>query len=130
MSPEMPTTEGRAGEQGAPAPGAAAGAEAGRRDAWTLSDAALRGRAVVTSDGQKIGAVAEIRIHVGTWRVTSIEVSIDRPMHRTLGVKRGLLHRTTVAIPTELVHAVKDAVMLTATTAELRHRASDAASVH
>jgi len=130
MSPE--TTAGSAGEQEAPARGPLGGGPtgAGRPDTWTLSDGALRGRTVVTSDGQKIGTVTEIRIDVGTWRVSSIEVKVDRPMYRTLGMKRELLHRTTVGVPTELVHSVKDAVILTASTADLRHRASDVASAH
>jgi len=130
MSPETPG--GSTGEQEAPAHGPPAGESAGARrpDTWTLSDAALRGRTVVTSDGQQIGTVMEIRIDVGTWHVTSIEVKVDRPMYRTLGMKREMLHRTTVGLPTQLVHSVKDSVILTASTQELRHRVSDEASAH
>lgn len=130
MGPE--TSGGSTGEQGAPVrgPPGLESTGAGRPDTWTLSDAALRGRTVVTSDGQKIGTVIGLRIDAGTWRVTSVEVKVDRPMYRTLGMKREMLHRTTVGVPTELVHSVKDAVILTASTADLRHRASDVASAH
>jgi sporulation protein YlmC with PRC-barrel domain len=130
MSPE--TSGGSTGEQQAPARGPPGGEPTGARrpDTWTLSDADLRGRAVVTSDGQQIGTVMEIQIDVGTWHVSSIEVKVDRPMYRTLGMKREMLHRTTVGLPTQLVHSVKDSVILTASTAELRHRVSDEASAH
>jgi sporulation protein YlmC with PRC-barrel domain len=101
-----------------------------RPDTWTFSDVALRGLTVVTSDRQKIGTVTEIRIDVGTWRVSSLEVKVDRPMYRTLGMKRELLHRTTMGVPTELVHSVKEAPILAASTADLRHRASGLASAH
>lgn len=99
-------------------------------DAWTLSAASIVGRTVVTSDGEKIGEVVELRINGGSWKVSSLEVRLDRLMHRTLGVKRQLVHRTTMAIPTELVHSIKDTVILSVTTPDLRQRASVAADLH
>ena len=104
--------------------------EAAKLDSWTLAASAITGRGVVTADGQRIGTVVDLHLDLGTWHVTSMEVRLDRPMHRTLGVKRELVHRTTMTLPTHLIHAVKDTVILATSTAELRDRASDAASVH
>lgn len=99
-------------------------------DSSLISEKELVGLTVITADSQRIGTVVALRVDLTTWRVRFLEIRVDRAMHKELGIRRELLHRTTMALPSDIVHAIKDAVLLTVTTAELRTRAADVASMH
>lgn len=128
---EREQAEGRfddeGGRQVAPRVGAVERARARDRSP-EISDTTLRDLTVLTADGQALGRVVSIRINLKDWHVGSVEVELDRDMRQALGVRRHLFRSASVAIPTELIETVRDAIILSRTTAQLRHLESDASA--
>jgi hypothetical protein len=54
------------------------------------------------------------------WRVVALRVRLRKDAADRIGVKRGVLHPAMLAVSTDVVQGVRDAVILRARTAELR----------
>ena len=95
-----------------------------------LSDESLRGRVVISADGNAIGTVAELFIS-SDWRVESIRIELQKDIADRIGASRTLLHRGTIELPVSFIQSVSDAVVLSIEVEKLRevHRPpeSDAA---
>lgn len=85
-----------------------------------LSDENLRGRAVVSADGQVVGEVAALFLDSEAWRVESLHVKLKREIADRLGAARSMFRAGTVEIPIRLVQSVSDAVVLSVGVDELR----------
>lgn len=92
-----------------------------------LSDESLRGRPVISADGNAIGAVAELFITITSWRVESIRVELEKEIADRIGASRSLLHRGTIEVPVSLIQSVGDTVLLSIDVEQLRevHRPAE-----
>lgn len=113
-------------EGGRQAPGESA---PGRLSA--VAESALKDLMVLTADGQALGRVASVEVDIDDWRVVSIEVRLNREIQQALGVRRHVFRGASLTIPTGQIQSVRDAIILSRTTAELRHTESDtSAALH
>lgn len=85
-----------------------------------ISDEQLRGRTVITADGQAIGEVATLLIDTSSWVVVVLQVKLRKAAAEQLGASRGILHAATLDLPIRMVQSVGDAVLLSVPTVELR----------
>ncbi|HEX3759138.1 MAG TPA: PRC-barrel domain-containing protein [Kofleriaceae bacterium] len=92
-----------------------------------LSDDSLRGRTVISADGNAIGAVVELFINSSDWRVESIRIELKKDIADRIGASRTLLHRGTIELPVSFIQSVGDAVVLSIDVEKLReaHRSSE-----
>lgn len=84
------------------------------------------GRTVLASNGQAIGAAEGIDIDMGSWRVDSLTVRLNRDMAKPLGLKSGMFRSPTIHISIDEVQSVADAILLTVTVDELRRKIAQA----
>ena len=92
-----------------------------------LSDESLRGRTVISADGNAIGALAALFINSADWRVESIRIELQKDIADRIGASRTLLHRGTIELPVSFIQSVGDAVVLSIEVDKLReaHRAPE-----
>jgi sporulation protein YlmC with PRC-barrel domain len=92
-----------------------------------LSDESLRGRTVISADGNAIGSVAELFISSSDWRVESIRIELQKDIADRIGASRTLLHRGTIELPVSFIQSVGDAVVLSVDVEKLReaHRSPE-----
>jgi len=81
---------------------------------------ALRGKAVLSSDGVVIGEISRLFIDPADWRVRSIEVRLRKESADRVGIHRSLFHAATVEIPTQQIQSFEDALILSIPVGDLR----------
>ena len=77
-----------------------------------LTDAALRGRPVLSRDGLKLGEITNIEIDPSTFRIATLGVHISRDVADRIGLPHGFFHGPSVQVPVEQVQSIGDAVIL------------------
>ena len=85
-----------------------------------LSDENLRGRTVISADGQAIGEISALFLDSETWRVEAVQIKLRNEVADQLGATRGLFHAGTLEMPVGMIQSVGDAVVLSVSTQELR----------
>jgi sporulation protein YlmC with PRC-barrel domain len=85
-----------------------------------ISESELRGRVVISSDGQAIGKVSGLFLDSDSWRVDALEIKLRKGVANKLGAEHGVFHSGTIEAPVSMVQSVGDAVVLSAATSELR----------
>ena len=95
-----------------------------------VSDEHLRGRTVITADGQAIGEVAALFIDTSAWTIVALQIKLRKGAAEQVGAERGLLRAATLELPVRLVQSVGDAVLLSVPILDLRPILADAADRH
>jgi sporulation protein YlmC with PRC-barrel domain len=85
-----------------------------------LSDENLRGRMVISADGQVIGAIRAVFLDATEWRIDSISVELRKDIADRIGASRSMFHRGQIEIPVRLIQSVGDTVVLGAGVDALR----------
>jgi sporulation protein YlmC with PRC-barrel domain len=85
-----------------------------------LSDESLRGRTIITVDGQVIGQIAGFLLDSDDWSVESLQITLRKDVADAIGAHRSVFQAGKLEIPVRLVHSVGDTVVLTVATDELR----------
>lgn len=85
-----------------------------------IPDDSLRGRVVLSADGVEIGVVGGVIFETASWKVEALEVKIRAEVAERIGAGRKMFRATTINIPIDQVHSVRDAVILTIALGELR----------
>jgi sporulation protein YlmC with PRC-barrel domain len=85
-----------------------------------LSDENLRGRTVISADGQAIGRISSLAIDVDAWRIEAICVELRKEIADRIGTRRTLFRRGELEIPARMVQSIGDAIILSADVDELR----------
>jgi sporulation protein YlmC with PRC-barrel domain len=80
----------------------------------------MPGRSVLDSTGRVIGHVAKAVVDLETWAVCSLRVRLRRDAAFDLDLPTSFLKPATLDVPTGLIHAASDAVILRAQLAELQ----------
>lgn len=85
-----------------------------------IPDDTLRGRRVLSSDGVEIGVVEGVFFETAGWKVEALEIRLRNEVATRIGAGRKMFRASTIEIPVEKVHSVRDAVILTVALGELR----------
>lgn len=80
----------------------------------------LRGRPVLDANGIVIGDIRAPLVDTETWLVDTLRITVRRHAVGDLGVTWSFFHRPTIDVPTGLIHAAGDAIILRVSMAELR----------
>jgi hypothetical protein len=88
-----------------------------------LTDAAFRGRVVLSGDGLALGEITRLFVDATSWRVCSFEVRLRKEVAERIGIPRSLFHGAMLEISTDLVQSTGDAVILSVSADALRHPA-------
>jgi sporulation protein YlmC with PRC-barrel domain len=99
--------------------------QGGRADDMRTSLDALPGRAVLDSAGRMLGRIRRVQVDTESWAVESLRVRLRRRTAQELGLRWSLLHMPTMDVPTGLVLAAGDAVILRAALDELAALVND-----
>jgi sporulation protein YlmC with PRC-barrel domain len=84
-----------------------------------LTGADLRGRAIITADGQVIGELAELVLESGTPSVDALHAKLRNEVADRFGAERSVFHPAVVEIPARMIQSVGDAVVLSVGFADL-----------
>lgn len=85
-----------------------------------LSAENLRGRTVISADGQAVGTVQSVFLDADAWRVESISVDLRKEVADRVGAARSMFHRGLIELPVALIQSVGDAVVLSVPVDALR----------
>jgi len=80
----------------------------------------LPGRAVLDANGRVIGRVKAALVDVETWLIDTLRIRISRLAAREMDMPWSLWRRPTMDVPTGLIHAASDAIILRVSLGELR----------
>ena|SRR5579871_6102327 len=83
-------------------------------------DKTLRGRKVISADGQVVGEITDLVVNSDQWQVESVQLKLNNAVADTLGVRRGKFHAGTIDIPVRMIQSVGDAIVLAVPTSALR----------
>jgi len=92
-----------------------------------ISDVDLRGRTVISADGQAIGQIVSILLDSDGWHVEAIQVVMRRQTAGRLGASRSIFHRGAIEIPVRLIQSAGDAVVLSVPVDGLRQMLPESA---
>jgi len=85
-----------------------------------LADDNIRGRPVISADGQAIGSVTTVYVDATDWRVESLGVELHKDIADRIGAARSLFRRGVVEIPVALIQSIADTVVLGVAVDDLR----------
>lgn len=85
-----------------------------------IPDDTLRGRRVLSSDGVEIGVVEAVFFETAHWRVEALEIRLRNEVATRIGAERKMFRASTIEVPVDRIHSVRDAVILTLALGELR----------
>jgi len=77
-----------------------------------LSDDNIRGRTVISADGQAIGAVTALFVDASDWRVESLSVELHKDIADRVGAARSMFRRGSIEVPVALIQSIGDTVVL------------------
>jgi len=77
-----------------------------------LSDGNLKGRSVISAEGQVIGEVSGVLLDSSTWSVEALQIKLGKEIADRLGVDRTVFRAGALEIPVRMVQAVGDTVVL------------------
>lgn len=77
-----------------------------------LSDENLRGRTIISADGQVIGEIAALFLDSDAWRVESLQVTLRKDIADQLGAHRSVFRAGALEIPVSMVQSVGATVVL------------------
>jgi sporulation protein YlmC with PRC-barrel domain len=80
----------------------------------------LPGRTVLDATGCVVGKIKAPLIDMETWLVDTLRVTLQRRSAAELGMPWSFFRRSTLDVPTGLIHAAGDAIILRVSLAELR----------
>jgi sporulation protein YlmC with PRC-barrel domain len=85
-----------------------------------ISDDELRGRPVITADGQVLGEIKRLFLDTDRLNVTSLMVEMRSGSADQLGASRSIFHAAEVEIPIGAVQSIGETVVLSVRLDELR----------
>jgi sporulation protein YlmC with PRC-barrel domain len=95
-----------------------------------VSDEHFRGRTVIAADGQAIGEVSALLIDTSSWTILALQIRLHKAAAEQVGAARSILHAASLEVPVRLVQSVKDAILLSVPTLELRQILPDGDVLH
>lgn len=87
----------------------------------------LPGRPVLDANGSVIGDIQAPLVDTETWLVDTLRIRIRRAAAHEMAMTWSFFNRPTIDVPTGLIHAAGDAIILRVSMAELREQPPTAA---
>jgi len=87
----------------------------------------LPGRPVLDANGTVIGDIKAPLVDMETWLVDTLRITVRRHAAREMALTWSFFNRPTVDVPTGLIHAAGDAIILRVSMAELRDQTPSSA---
>lgn len=84
-----------------------------------FTDVNLRGRAIITADGQVIGELAALVIESARLSVEAVHAKLRNDVADRLGAQRSVFHPAVVELPSRMIQSVGDTVVLSVGLEEL-----------
>lgn len=78
-----------------------------------LSDDNLRGRTVISADGQVVGETSKLFLDSDAWRIESLLVTLRKDIADQLGAHRTVFHAGELEVPIRMIQSVGSTVVLT-----------------
>lgn len=69
-------------------------------------------KTVTTSDGRVVGEVHDIVIDADTWKVSDIQVKVEKASAKEMGLKTPLFRSLLILLGTETIHSAKDQIVV------------------
>jgi sporulation protein YlmC with PRC-barrel domain len=80
----------------------------------------VKGKSVMAAAGQIVGEVDALDLQPSNWHVEGLQVSLNKDSATELGFNKSLLSKVAIAIPTRIVSAVGNMVILNETIQDLK----------
>lgn len=77
-----------------------------------LSDDNLRGRTVISADGEVVGEISRLFLDSDAWRIESLLVTLRKDIADRLGAHRTVFHAGEVEVPILMIQSVGATVVL------------------
>ena len=90
----------------------------------------LPGRPVLDANGAVIGDIRAPLVDSETWLVDTLRITIRKRAAREMALAWSFFNRPTLDVPTGLIHAAGDAIILRVSMAELRDTPPATADEH
>ncbi|MFO8070504.1 MAG: PRC-barrel domain-containing protein [Polyangia bacterium] len=74
----------------------------------------LKGRMIMDKGGHEIGVLAGIDLNVDNWRVTDIEIKVNKGVLKAMGIKRPVFGTQAITVPISQISRTSDAILLEA----------------
>lgn len=72
----------------------------------------IKGKTVITLDGQSIGTIDELEFDISQWNVTGIQVKLARDKLEGFGLKKPMLGTLRRRVPISRVNEASDHIVL------------------
>lgn len=72
----------------------------------------LKGRMIMGKGGREIGVLTGIDVDVDKWRVTNIEIKVNKDVLEAMGMKRPVFGTQTITVPISQISRTSDAILL------------------
>jgi sporulation protein YlmC with PRC-barrel domain len=77
-----------------------------------IKETALIGKRVILEDASDVGTLIDIYVDTLDWRMTRLDIRIEKRYAERLGKEKGLLKRPVISAPIHLLNTVGDVVHL------------------
>jgi sporulation protein YlmC with PRC-barrel domain len=75
-------------------------------------DTDIYGKKVILEDASDVGTLVDIYVDTSDWRMTRLDVRLEKKYIERLGVEKGLLKKPIISVPIHLLGMVEDVVHL------------------
>jgi sporulation protein YlmC with PRC-barrel domain len=81
----------------------------------------MHGLKVISLDAQNIGEIIGVNVDTNTWKVTDLEVKLNKEAVEEMGLKKPKLGSVTVCLPVTYIERFGDVITVKQTQKELRN---------
>jgi sporulation protein YlmC with PRC-barrel domain len=82
----------------------------------------IEGKEVIGKEARKLGKVWEIELDTKDWKVTDFYLDVDQDAAVDLGLSKSRLGSVKALLPTSMIHAISDRIILNETIDEVKKK--------
>ena len=80
----------------------------------------IEGKEVIAGKARILGKVIGVEVDTETWKVTNLQLDLDKNVIEDLGLKKPMLGSVKITFPVEIVDGISDKIILKETTDQLK----------
>ena len=81
----------------------------------------IEGKEVIAGKARILGKVVSVEIDTENWKVTNIQLEVDKNVLDELGLKKPILGSVKITFPVEIVDGISDKIILKETVDQLKN---------
>ena len=81
----------------------------------------IEGKEVIAGKARILGKVVSVEIDTENWKVTNIQLEVDKNVLDELGLKKPMLGSVKITFPVEIVDGISDKIILKETVDQLKN---------